>query len=279
MEEKQDKLIVFESKEIRRVWHNKEWWFAVSDIIEILTNSKDVRQYIKRMRQRDEALNIYWGTNCTLLQMTTKDGKKRKITAANTEVIFRIIQSIPSKKAEPFKQWLAKVGYERIQEIENPELAAERARQYYRALGYSEDWIMKRMQSIEVRGKLTDDWKSRGVKEGREYAILTAEISKATFGLKPSEYKNVKNLTRENLRDHMTDLELIFTMLGETSTRNEAKKRGAQGFLENQKAAKEGGAAAGDARQAYENRTGEKIVSQKNFNLQIEEAKKKKLEE
>lgn len=275
MEKGQDKLIVFESKEIRRVWHQEEWWFAVADIVEILTDSKDVRQYIKRMRQRDEALNLYWGTNCTLLEMVAKDGKKRKITAANTETIFRIIQSIPSKRAEPFKQWLAKVGYERVQEIENPELAAERARQYYQALGYSEDWISKRMQSIEVRGKLTDEWKSRGVNEGREYAILTAEISRATFGLKPSEHKNVKDLKRENLRDHMTDLELIFTMLGEVSTRNEAEKRDAQGFIENQKAAQEGGAAAGDALQAFEKRTGEKIVSEKNFKLQIEIAKKK----
>lgn len=279
MEKEQDKLIVFESKEIRRVWHQEEWWFSVADIVETLTNSKDVRQYIKRMRQRDEALNLYWGTNCTLLGMTAKDGKNRKITAANTETIFRIIQSIPSKKAEPFKQWLAKVGYERIQEIENPELAAERARQYYRTLGYSEDWIGKRMQSIEVRGKLTDEWKDRGVKEGKEYAILTAEISKATFGLKPSEHKNVKDLKRENLRDHMTDLELIFTMLGETSTRNEAEKRNATGFIENQKAAKEGGAAAGDALKAFENRTGEKVVSEKNFKFQIKAAKKKKLDE
>lgn len=278
MEKEQDKLIVFESKEIRRVWHNDEWWFAVADIVETLTNSKDVRQYIKRMRQRDDALNSYWGTNCTLLAMTAKDGKKRKITAANTEAIFRIIQSIPSKKAEPFKQWLAKVGYERIQEIENPELAAERARQYYRELGYSEDWITKRMQSIEVRGKLTDEWKSRGVKEGKEYAILTAEISKATFGIKPSEHKQIKDLKRENLRDHMTDLELIFTMLGEASTRNEAQKQNAKGFLENKKAAKEGGAAAGDALQAYEKRTGKKIVSEKNFKFQIEAAKKKTLD-
>jgi len=276
MEKGQDKLIVFESKEIRRIWYNDEWWFSVADIVETLTESKDVRQYIKRMRQRDEALNLYWGTNCTLLPMTAKDGKKRRITAANTEAIFRIIQSIPSKKAEPFKQWLAKVGYERIQEIENPELAAERARQYYRELGYTEDWIAKRMQSIEVRGKLTDEWKNRGVKEGREYAILTAEISKATFGVKPSEHKNIKDLKRENLRDHMTDLELIFTMLGEASTKNEAEKQNAKGFFENKKAAKEGGAAAGDALQAYEKRTGEKVVSEKNFKLQIEESKRKK---
>lgn len=275
MEKEQNKLVVFESKEIRRVWHNDEWWFSVNDVIETLTDSKDVKQYIKKMRSRDEALNSYWGTICTPLQMIAKDGKKRKSNAANTEGILRIIQSIPSKKAEPFKQWLAKVGYERIQEIENPELAAERARVYYQQLGYSDDWISKRLQSIEVRGKLTDEWKSRDVKEGKEYAILTAEISKATFGMKPSEHKKFKDLKRENLRDHMTDLELIFTMLGETSTRNEAAKQDAQGFNENRKAAIEGGAAAGDALKAYEKRTGEKVVSEKNFKFQIEEAKKK----
>lgn len=209
--------------------------------------------------------------------MKASDGKMRQTDVANTETLFRIIQSIPSKKAEPFKQWLAKVGYERIQEIENPELAAERARQYYQALGYSDDWISKRLQSIEVRGKLTDEWKARGVKEGREYAILTAEISRATFGITPSEYRKVKDLKRENLRDHMTDLELIFTMLGEASTKNEAMKQDAKGFNENKQAAKEGGAAAGDALKAYEKRTGSKIVTEKNFKPQIAAAKNKKI--
>ena len=178
--------------------------------------------------------------------------------------------------AEPFKRWLAKVGYERIQEIENPELAAERARGYYRELGYSEDWISKRMQSVEIRGKLTDEWKDRGVEEGKEYSILTAEISRATFGKTPSQYKDFKGLKRQNLRDHMTDLELIFTMLGETATRNEAQAKDAKGFRENKKAAIEGGAAAGDALGAFEKRTGQKVVSNKNAKLQIEEAKKAK---
>ena len=185
--EEQNKLIVFQEKGIRRVWHEDEWWFAVADVIEALTDSNDVRQYIKKMRKRDDQLNTKWGTICTPLEMTAKDGKKRKINASNIEGLFRIIQSIPSPKAEPFKQWLAKVGYERIQEIENPELAAQRARNYYKELGYSEAWIETRLKSIEIRSKLTDEWDERGVKKGREYSILTAEISKATFGLTPSK--------------------------------------------------------------------------------------------
>jgi hypothetical protein len=191
--------------------------------------------------------------------------------------MFRIIQSIPSPNAEPFKLWLAKVGYERVQEIENPELAAERARQYYRDLGYDEKWIETRIQTIAIRGQLTDEWKGRGVQEGMEYSILTAEISRATFGLVPSEYKEIKGLKRENLRDHMTNLELIFTQLGEESTRREAIKKDAQGFEENKGAAIEGGAAAGDALKAYEQRTGDKVVTRQNFKGQIAEAKKKAL--
>lgn len=164
-----NKIVVFQEKQIRRVWYNEEWWFAVADVVETLTDTKNVRQYIKKMRSRDAALNRNWGTICTPLQMVARDEKKRKVNAANTEGIFRIIQSIPSPKAEPFKQWLAKVGYERVQEIENPELAAERARQYYRDLGYDEKWIETRLQTIAIRGKLTDEWKSRGVNEGMEY--------------------------------------------------------------------------------------------------------------
>lgn len=256
--EEQNKLIVFQEKGIRRVWHEDEWWFAVADVIEALTDSNDVRQYIKKMRKRDDQLNTKWGTICTPLEMTAKDGKKRKINASNIEGLFRIIQSIPSPKAEPFKQWLAKVGYERIQEIENPELAAQRARNYYKELGYSEAWIETRLKSIEIRSKLTDEWDERGVKKGREHSILTAEISKATFGLTPSEYKNHKDLTKENLRDHMTDLELIFTMLGETTTRDKAIEKDAQGFDENKDAAIEGGTAAGKALDAYEKETQKK---------------------
>jgi DNA-damage-inducible protein D len=247
MSEAQNKLVVFQEKGIRRVWHKEEWYFSVLDIIEVLAETNNPTDYFKKMRKRDEQLKTFVGTNCPQVEMEGKEGKKRKTLAANTESVFRIIQSIPSANAEPFNQWLAKVGYESIQEIENPELAAARARQYYKDLGYSEDWIAKRLQSIEIRGKLTDEWKSRDVKEGMEYAILTAEISKATFGLVPSEYMKLKDLKRENLRDHMTDLELIFTMLGETATRNEAVNRDAKGLIENKEAAKEGGAAAGDA--------------------------------
>lgn len=270
----QNKIILFETQPIRRTWHKEEWWFVIVDVIKILTDSKNPSGYLKDMRRRDEMLSQGWGQIATPLLIETKGGKQ-KINCANTEGILRVIQSIPSAKAEPFKRWMAKVGYERIQEIENPELAAERARQYYKDLGYSDDWIAKRLQSIEIRGKLTDEWKNRAIKEGREYAILTAEISKATFGVKPSEHKALKDLKRENLRDHMTDLELIFTMLGETSTKNEAEKKDAIGFDANKKAAKEGGAAAGDALKAYEKRTGTKVVSEQNFKSQIKAAKNK----
>lgn len=276
MSDEPNKLIVFQSKKIRRIWQNDEWWFSILDIIEILTETKDPSQYFKRIRQRDEGLKTYVGTNCTYVALEGKTGKKRRTIIGNTEHIFRILQSVPSPKAEPFKQWLAKVGYERIQEIENPELAAERARQYYRDLGYDEKWIETRIQSIAVRGQLTDEWKGRGVEEGIEYAILTAEISKATFGLKPSEHKQVKDLKRENLRDHMTNLELIFTMLGEEGTKQKVFEKDAQGFDENREAAREGGGAAGDALNAYEKRTGKKVVSDQNFKDQIKAAKEQK---
>jgi len=269
------------SKEIRRVWHNEEWWFAVVDIIEVLTDSKRPRKYWSDLKKKlkEEGL-IQLSDIIGQLKIESSDGKKYKTDCANTQSMFRIIQSIPSKKAEPFKQWLAKVGYERVQEIENPELAAQRAREYYKALGYDEKWIETRMQSIQVRGQLTDEWKNRDVKKGVEYSILTAEISKATFGLKPSDYKNLKGLKRENLRDHMTTLELLFTQIGEEQTRREAVKSDAQGFEENREAAIKGGTAAGDALEAFEKRTGDKVVSKDNFKAQIEAAKqKKKLEQ
>lgn len=272
--EENNKIIIFQEKEIRRVWHDDQWWFSVEDIVSTLTDSRDPKQYIQRMKQRDSELSKGWVQIVLTLSVETAGGKQR-MNCANTEGALRIIQSISSPKAEPFKQWLAKVGYERIQEIENPELAAQRARQNYKDLGYDEVWIEKRLQSIAIRGQLTDEWQGRGVKEGQEYAILTAEISKATFGLNPSEYKELKDLKRENLRDHMTDLELIFTMLGEVGTRNEAKKKDAKGLQENRKAAIEGGAAAGDALEAYEKRTGDKVVTPQNFKQQILEAKKK----
>jgi hypothetical protein len=271
-----NKIVVFESRQIRRVWHKEEWWFSVSDVVESLTETSDVRQYIKKMRSRDPELGAKWGTICTPLRMQAPDGKMRSSNAANVEGIFRIIQSIPSPKAEPFKAWLARVGYERIQEIENPELAAERARQYYRELGYDEAWIDTRLKSIGVRGELTDEWKRRDVREGVEFSILTAEISKATFGMTPTEYKAFKDLSKENLRDHMTNLELIFTMLGEESTRQQAIAQDALGLDENRDAAQKGGRSAGKAREAFEQESGRKVSTPENFKGQIAEAKKQK---
>jgi methylphosphotriester-DNA--protein-cysteine methyltransferase len=240
-----------------------------------LTNSANVKDYIKKLRKRDPVLDAYWGTNCPPVEMIAADGKKRKIKAANTESLLRIIQSVPSPKAEPFKRWLAKVGYERLEEIENPELAAKRMRTIYEQKGYSEDWIEKRLRGIAVRDELTDEWSKRGVKAGKEYAILTAEISKATFGMTPAEYKDFKALSnpKENLRDHMTDLELIFTMLGEASTTEIAKKKDAQGFPQNQQAAKAGGSIAGNARRELESKSGTKISTSKNFQALTESIK------
>lgn len=260
---------LFQSKQIRSAWdeESQKWFFSVQDVVEALTDSADVKQYIKKMRSRDAELSANWGTICTPFQMTAPDGKKRKVQAADTEGLLRIIQSIPSPKAEPFKRWLAKVGAERLEEIENPELASKRTREIYKAKGYSDEWIEKRMRGIAVRDELTNEWKNRGVKEGREYAILTAEISKATFGITPSQYKNFKGLEKpsENLRDHMTDLELIFTMLGEASTTEIARNKDAQGFIPNKKAAIEGGNVAGNARKELERKSGKKVVTRKNF--------------
>lgn len=259
------KLAIFEEKQIRKTIHNAEWWFSIEDIIEVLTNSRDPKQYIKKLRKRDPELDLNWGTICTPLEMLAKDGKLRKVNASNTEGIFRIIQSIPSPKAEPLKLWLAQVGYDRIKEIENPELASQRARELYKAKGYSENWIEKRMRSIAIREELTDEWKQREVKEGKEYSILTAEISRATFGMIPSEYKKLKNLKRENLRDHMTDLELIFSMLGEAATTEITRTTEARGFVKNKQAAKTGGEVAGKARKDLESKTGKSIISQENY--------------
>jgi hypothetical protein len=214
----ENKLVVFKGKEIRRALHNNEWWFSVADVVEVLTETVNSSDYIKKMRKRDAELAKGWGQIVTPLWLETSGGKQ-KVNCANTEGIFRIIQSIPSPKAEPFKRWLAKVGYERVQEIEDPELASKRTKAIYRAKGYSDVWIEKRMRGIAIRAELTDEWQKRGVKGEPEYAILTSEISKAAFGLTPSEYKNLKGLERENLRDHMNDLELIFSMLGEAATK------------------------------------------------------------
>ncbi len=266
---------LFESKRIRSVWNEEDqkWYFSVQDVIQVLTDTVNVKDYIKKMKKRDPLLNFNWGTICPPVEMIAADGRKRKVQAANTQGLLRIIQSIPSPKAEPFKLWLAQVGSERLEEIENPELAMQRMRELYKLKGYSEDWIEKRMRSIAIREELTDEWKMHGVNQHSEYAILTAEISKATFGLTPKEHKEVKGLKRENLRDHMTDLELIFSMLGEASTTEIVKTQHPIGFVQNKIAAKQGGNIAGNARKALEIKTGKKVVSEENY---LPEEKKNK---
>lgn len=272
-----EKLIVFQDKEIRRLLIGGVWFFAVVDVIEVLTDSSKPRDYWYRMKKRDKEFSgTELSTVCRQLKLEAADGKKYLTDCANTEGVFRIIQSIPSPKAEPFKRWLAKVGYERVQEIEDPELATKRTRELYQAKGYSDAWIEKRMRGIAVRAELTEEWKNRDVGESREYAILTAEISKATFGMTPLEYKEHKKLQRENLRDHMTDLELIFSMLGEAATTEITKTQDAQGFDENRSAANKGGKIAGDARENLEIESGRKVVSGENY-LEIPE-KQKRLE-
>ncbi len=257
-------LAVFQQKQIRRTFHHGEWWFVVEDVVLALIDSSDPKQYVKRMKQRDPELEKGWVQLVPTLSVETPGGPQ-VMRCANTEGLFRIIQSIPSPKAEPFKLWLAKVGYERVKEIENPELAMQRTRAMYKAKGYSAGWIEKRMRSIAVRDELTGEWKKRGVKEGREYAILTSEISEATFGLSPKKHAEFKELRRQNLRDHMTDLELIFSMLGEASTTEIAQVRDAQGFGENHEAARDGGGVAGKAREDLERKTGKKVVSGRNY--------------
>jgi hypothetical protein len=257
-------IVLFKGKEVRRTVHKNEWWFCVSDVVEVLTDTSNPTDYIKKMRKRDAALSKGWGQIVTPLAIETAGGPQH-LNCANTEGLFRIIQSIPSPKAEPFKRWLAKVGYERVQEIEDPELATKRTRTLYKAKGYPDDWIEKRMRSIAIREELTDEWKDRSVREQEDYAILTAEISKAAFGLTPSEYKRLKGLDRQNLRDHMNDLELIFSMLGEAATTEITRTRDAQGFAENKAAAVDGGAVAGTARRDLEAKSGKKVVSSANY--------------
>ncbi|MBF0385037.1 MAG: Bro-N domain-containing protein [Candidatus Omnitrophica bacterium] len=258
------KIAIFRKREIRKTIHNREWWFVIVDVVAALTDSVQPDGYIKDMRRRDPELSKGWGQIATPLSVKTPGGPQ-KLNCANTEGIFRIIQSIPSQKAEPFKRWLARVGYERIQEIENPELATKRTRALYKTKGYSDDWVEKRMRGIAIREEVTDQWQKRGIKEQKEYEILTAEISKATFGMTPSAYKKHKGLKRENLRDHMTDLELIFSMLGEASTKEIAINKDAQGFVENKQAAFEGGAVAGNARKELERKSGKKVISKENY--------------
>ncbi len=269
------KIAIFQKKEIRKIFHKSEWWFSVIDVVEALSGTDRPRKYwndLKKKLAHEGFLEV--SEKIGQLKMPSPDGKMRETDCATTETMFRIIQAIPSPKAEPLKRWLARVGFERVEEIENPELATKRTRAIYKAKGYSDAWIEKRMRGIEVRETLTDEWKKRGVKEGQEYAILTAEISKATFGITPSEYQKLKGLKRENLRDHMNDLELIFTMLGEASTTEIAKNTDTQGFVENKKAAKEGGAIAGDARKKLELKSGKKISTSDNYLPESKEKRK-----
>jgi hypothetical protein len=259
---------LFESKQIRSEWDEKKqkWYFAIIDVVEILTESNNPRRYwsdLKRKLSTEGFSQLY--EIIVQLKMISSDGKKYTTDCSDAKGLLRIIQSIPSPKAEPFKQWLAQVGSDRLDEIENPELATQRTRELYKLKGYPDDWIEKRMRSIAIREELTEEWKNRGVKEQLEYAILTSEISKATFGLTPAEYKKVKGLKSQNLRDHMTDLELIFSMLGEASTTKVTQAKNAKGFVENKAAAKIGGKIAGNALKELEKESGEKIVSSGNY--------------
>ncbi len=258
------KIAVFRKKEIRKTIHNDEWWFVVEDVVTALTDSVNPKDYINKLRRRDEQLGKGYGQIVHTLPIETRGGTQR-VNCANTEGIFRIIQSIPSPKAEPFKLWLAKVGYERVQEIENPEIATQRTRALYKAKGYSDDWIEKRMRGIAIREELTDEWKKHGVKQEKEYEILTAEVSKAAFGLTPSQYKKLKGLKRENLRDHMTDLELIFSMLGEASTTQITRVEHPDTFVGNKKVARRGGNVAGIARKKLEQETHRRVISRENY--------------
>ncbi len=273
---KETAIIMFKEKSIRRTWHNNEWWFSVIDICLALTESIDAGAYWRKLKQRliEEGSEVV--TICHGLKLPAADGKQYMTDCANTEGILRIIQSIPSPKAEPFKRWLAKVGYERIQEIENPELSQERMKQLYEQKGYPKDWIDKRLRGIAIRQNLTDEWQERGISNDKDYAILTAEISKATFGMTPNEYKKHKNLpmqSKANLRDHMTDLELIFTMLGEKVTTEISKQEKPEGLPENKKVAHRGGKVAGNARKDTEKELGKSVISKKNY-LQLSATKK-----
>ncbi len=273
---KETSVVLFKEKTIRRTWSHEEWWFSVADICAVLTDSVDGGAYWRKLKQRLNKESDQPVTFCHGLKLVAPDGKLRITDCANTEGIFRLIQSIPSPKAEPFKRWLAKVGYERIQEIEDPALAQERMKQLYEQKGYPKDWIDKRLRSIAIRQNLTDEWQERGISNEKDYAILTAEISKATFGMTPTEYKQHKNLptkSKANLRDHMTDLELIFTMLGEKVSTEISKTERPKGINENKKVAKRGGTVAGNARKETEKELGKSVISSENY-LQFSTDKK-----
>jgi len=258
------KIAIFRNRKIRKAIHKNEWWFVIVDVVAALTDSIQPDGYIKDMRRRDPELSKGWGQIAIPLSVQTSGGMQ-KLNCANTEGIFRIIQSIPSPKAEPFKRWLARIGYERVQEIEDPELAQKRARALYKAKGYPDDWIERRMRSIAIREELTDEWQKHGVELAKEYEILTAEISRATFGMTPSEHKKIKGLKRENLRDHMSDLELLFSQLGEAATTEITKTEHPHGFERNKRVSRRGGKIAGDARSNLEKETGRKIITSQNY--------------
>ncbi len=266
MKEEKNSIQSFENKAIRTAWNEEqeEWYFSVTDIVAALTDSADPKQYIKKMRSRDPELNARWGTICTLTAMTASDGKRYRTNAANLQGIFRIIQSIPSPKAEPLKQWLAQVGSERIEETIDPELTIDRALETYEKKGYTREWINQRLQAIQVRKELTDEWKDRGVKQGKEFAILTDEITRAWAGMSTRQYKKLKGLKKENLRDNMTTTELVLNMLAETSTTDISKEEKPETFSENRDVAKRGGNIAGIARKALEQETGKPVISPKN---------------
>jgi len=266
---KNSQITIFKGRKIRRIWDKKEekWYFSIVDIVEILTDSKNPTDYLKKMRKRDEELGSYIGTNCPLVEMAGNDGKKRKIIAGNVEQVLRIIQSIPSSKAEPFKLWLAKVGYERIQETVDPEKSINRGRKNWQKMGRSEKWVQRRMMGQETRNKLTDYWKDHRVKEQNEYAILTNIIHQEWSDLTVKQHKQLKNLKTENLRDHMTEAELIFTALAELSTRQIAESEKAEGFLPNKSAGIRGGGVAKNARKELETKTGRKVISAENLKL------------
>ena len=268
------KIALFKGKKIRRIIYQNEWWFSVVDVCEVLTDSVAAGAYWRKLKQRllEEGSEVV--TFCHGLKLEASDGKIRETDCANTEGVFRIIQSIPSPKAEPFKRWMAKVGYERVQEIENPELATKRTRILYKLKGYSDDWIEKRMRGIAIREELTDEWQKRGAQEQRDYEILAAEISKATFGITPGEYKKLKRLERQNLRDHMNDLELIFTMLGERATTEIHRTENSRGVPKLKSDAKAGGDIAGGARRKLEKKLVKSIVSKENYLKKPEKQKR-----
>jgi DNA-damage-inducible protein D len=267
-------LVVFEGKQIRRTWFNDEWWFSVVDIIGVLTQTDRARKYWSDLKTKVQDEGFEVSEKIGQLKLMAEDGKLRFTDCVNTKNMFRIIQSIPSPKAEPFKQWLAQVGYERVQEIENPELAQDRMKHLYQQKGYSKEWIEKRLRGIAIRQQLTDEWKDRGIDERTEYAILTNEISKATFGKTIEEYKKLKCLNKENLRDHMNDLELIFNMLGEKVTTEITRKKDAWGFIDCEDAAKRGGRIAGNARKETEKEISRQVVSDENYLGQPEKIKR-----